>query len=357
MLVEHHLRSGRAAGRPAPAAIRPHHALQTARARARRAPWDGLRWGGGGRGVRERDRRSPGEWRTRRGARPRVRIGPGCAPPRARARCGAGPRLPRRPCENARAQQARLREVIWRLRRGALCRPAAARRARRGARHTPRGVARRGEGGGGGEGEGGSGAAGREMAPRSALVVGGSGYLGQFLVEGLLARGWRVAYTYNANAMPAADAAGAIGVRADVRGDAGRAALAMAALENRVDVVVNCVAISQPRACEEDPEAARIVNSPAASLHALAEAGVQPFFVHISTDQVYAGTKAHWGVGDATEPVNEYGRSKVCCARAHALQQRRGRLALASLPHCLRRARTSLLTHHPARRSSLRRRT
>ena len=188
-------------------------------------------------------------------------------------------------------------------------------------------------------------------------MVGGSGYLGQFVVEGLLARGWRVAYTYNANAMPAADAAGATGVRADVRSDAGRAALAMAALENRVDVVVNCVAISQPRACEEDPKAARIVNSPAASLHALAEAGVQPFFVHISTDQVYAGTKAHWGVGDATEPVNEYGRSKVCCARAHALEQRRGRLALASLPHCLHRARTSLLTHHPARRSSLRRRT
>jgi len=115
--------------------------------------------------------------------------------------------------------------------------------------------------------------------------------------------------------MPAADAAGATGVRADVRGDAGCAALAMAALENRVDVVVNCVAISQPRACEEDPEAARIVNSPAASLHALAEAGVQPFFVHISTDQVYAGTKAHWGVGDATEPVNEYGRSKLAAEK------------------------------------------
>lgn len=43
---------------------------------------------------------------------------------------------------------------------------------------------------------------------KTVLIVGGSGYLGQFLLQELLLQGHRVSYTYQANALPGSDAKG-----------------------------------------------------------------------------------------------------------------------------------------------------
>ena len=42
-----------------------------------------------------------------------------------------------------------------------------------------------------------------------------------------------------------------------------------------------------------------------------AATGARPLLIHLSSDQVYAGTKAFWAEVDACESVNVYGRTKV----------------------------------------------
>lgn len=64
-----------------------------------------------------------------------------------------------------------------------------------------------------------------------------------------------------------------------------------------------------------------------------AATGARPLLIQLSSDQVYAGTKAFWTEADACEAVNVYGRSKV---EAESLIQAR---RCARLPvHMLRTA-------------------
>lgn len=53
------------------------------------------------------------------------------------------------------------------------------------------------------------------------------------------------------------------------------------------DVVINCAAISVPRACEQEPEAAMAINVPTVLVQWLNSLDVAhpPFLVHLSTDQ------------------------------------------------------------------------
>ena len=80
-------------------------------------------------------------------------------------------------------------------------------------------------------------------------------------------------------------------------------------------LVVNCAAISQPRACEEDPDLAMAVNVPTRLvedyLHGRFEG--RPALAHLSTDHVYRGRKALVTEDERSEvgPVNAYGRTKL----------------------------------------------
>jgi dTDP-4-dehydrorhamnose reductase len=89
-----------------------------------------------------------------------------------------------------------------------------------------------------------------------------------------------------------------------------------------LDAVINCAAISQPAVCERDVGYAEAVNVPTTLLDALvrskAETGNEPLLIHISTDQVYDGSKAHWREEGPCEPVNGYGRTKL--AGEHVIQ-------------------------------------
>ena len=79
--------------------------------------------------------------------------------------------------------------------------------------------------------------------------------------------------------------------------------------------------------------ARRAVNVPRQLLKGLeqhaAATGARPLLIQLSSDQVYAGTKAFWTEADACDAINVYGRSKVdaeCviqarrCAQASCLQ-------------------------------------
>lgn len=53
------------------------------------------------------------------------------------------------------------------------------------------------------------------------------------------------------------------------------------------DVVINCAALSVPRACEVDPEAAMSVNVPTALVKWLSSFRDNSLLIHLSTDQGY----------------------------------------------------------------------
>ncbi|KAL0421058.1 UNVERIFIED_CONTAM: hypothetical protein Slati_3128700, partial [Sesamum latifolium] len=65
------------------------------------------------------------------------------------------------------------------------------------------------------------------------------------------------------------------------------------------DVVINCAALSVPRVCEMDPEAAMPIKVPTYLV------------IPLSTGQVYEGTKSLYKEEDETVAVNVYGKSKV----------------------------------------------
>lgn len=160
------------------------------------------------------------------------------------------------------------------------------------------------------------------------LVTGGSGYLGQFLLVSLTNQQHQVAYTYLTTALDPSSCS-ATGFRVNLESGEG---LAEAALGFRPDVVINCAAVSQPAACEQDYQAARALNRPERLVQALQQLqeqhGKTALLIHLSTDQVYNGSRAWWSESDAANPINAYGRSKL---EAESLLQQAWRGKFVSL--------------------------
>lgn len=78
------------------------------------------------------------------------------------------------------------------------------------------------------------------------------------------------------------------------------------------DLVINCAAVANVDAAEADPQRAHAVNvtGPENLAHACARVGAR--LVHVSTDYVFGGEKRHpYDIGDATNPLSVYGRSKL----------------------------------------------
>lgn len=83
----------------------------------------------------------------------------------------------------------------------------------------------------------------------------------------------------------------------------------ISALPN-LDLCLHLAAMSNPRACEQEPSEALATNNPTHWFDALSSQGIA--IVSLSTDQVYEGTKGiRYVETDATNPVNIYGKSKV----------------------------------------------
>ena len=85
------------------------------------------------------------------------------------------------------------------------------------------------------------------------------------------------------------------------------------------DVVVNCAALSNVDAAENDPDRAHAVNAagPENLARACAEAGAR--LIHISTDYVFGGgapPPRPYEIDDAPDPLSVYGRTKLGGERA-----------------------------------------
>ena len=107
-------------------------------------------------------------------------------------------------------------------------------------------------------------------------------------------------------------------LRLDLR-DGG--ALVAAVRAARPEAIVNCAAISDPGQCEREPELAAALNVELPRRLAVLARELGARLVHISTEQVFDGTRAPYGVNDPVAPLNGYARLKaeserVVCAEA-----------------------------------------
>ncbi|KAG6511736.1 hypothetical protein ZIOFF_029813 [Zingiber officinale] len=87
----------------------------------------------------------------------------------------------------------------------------------------------------------------------------------------------------------------------------------------KANVVVNCVALCVPRACEMDPAATVSINLPSSLVNWLSSFNnSNSLLVHLSTDQVYEGVKSFYKEEDEAVPVNMYGKTKLA-AKQHII--------------------------------------
>lgn len=117
------------------------------------------------------------------------------------------------------------------------------------------------------------------------LISGGSGYLGQFLLVALGSE-HEVAYTYLSKPIPCS-ACSATAFKVNIATGDG---LQEAVLGFKPEAVINCAAVSQPAACEQDYQAAKALNRPLQLVEALQQLqeqhSITALLIHLSTDQV-----------------------------------------------------------------------
>lgn len=154
------------------------------------------------------------------------------------------------------------------------------------------------------------------MGKKKVLIVGGTGYLGQHLLQafsdGQTTPFHDIAFTHHStppqkllDALPHS-----LSFSVDLRSGSGFDSIS--ASFGQPDVVVNCAALSVPRACEVDPEAAMSINvSTSLVKWLLSFEEKSTLLIHLSTDQVYEGTKSFYKEEDEVRPVNVYGKSKL----------------------------------------------
>jgi dTDP-4-dehydrorhamnose reductase len=76
-------------------------------------------------------------------------------------------------------------------------------------------------------------------------------------------------------------------------------------------VVIHPAALTNVDACERDPERAYLVNATGSRNVAAAAAAVDAAVVAVSTDYVFDGEHAPYAENAPTDPIQEYGRSKL----------------------------------------------
>jgi len=151
------------------------------------------------------------------------------------------------------------------------------------------------------------------------LLIGASGYVGQFLTKEFLSSPTvNLSLTYNSTP-PADEMATATAYQLDLQDSQQIAAVIE---KSDPDIVVNCAAVSSIGQCEKAADKARTVNTPKVLVEALGnvtatsdgecKSSRQRLLVHFSTDIVYEGDpNLVYDEESATNPVNVYGRVKA----------------------------------------------
>jgi dTDP-4-dehydrorhamnose reductase len=95
------------------------------------------------------------------------------------------------------------------------------------------------------------------------------------------------------------------------------AALTAVLLEVLPDAIVNCAAVSEPAAVEQDPTLSQALNVALPTALARFAKRQKTRFIHISSEQAFDGARTTpYTITDATSPINLYGRQKVASEQA-----------------------------------------
>uniref|UniRef100_A0A6U6IDF6 RmlD-like substrate binding domain-containing protein n=1 Tax=Zooxanthella nutricula TaxID=1333877 RepID=A0A6U6IDF6_9DINO len=146
-------------------------------------------------------------------------------------------------------------------------------------------------------------------AGNTVLVIGGAGYVGQFVVQELL-KGPHCVHVAHRRGRDVSRLPEAVICHPLDCADSSNCGEVLRAVKPHV--VVNCAAISALGACEKDPAAAEAANCPRDLVRAIGSEAKGALFVHFSTDIVFGGSAEHVYSDDAElGPVNTYGRLKA----------------------------------------------
>jgi dTDP-4-dehydrorhamnose reductase len=136
------------------------------------------------------------------------------------------------------------------------------------------------------------------------LVIGGSGYLGGWVIR-LACADWDVSATYLSHA---ADETGIHWRQLDMRDEAAVKALVDGV---RPQVVIHTAALNPGQGGDFDA-----VNGAGTRHVACAAAGVGARLIHLSTDVLFDGQKGNYVEEDPPNPITPYGRSKALAEEA-----------------------------------------
>lgn len=144
------------------------------------------------------------------------------------------------------------------------------------------------------------------------FVLGASGLVGSAFVRAAVRRGHRVTGTVGSYA---GTIEGVAAQRPLDLTDSG--AVTGAVLDVFPQVIVNCAAVSVPEQCDTDPARAQALNVALPATLARLAHHVSARLVHLSSEQVFAGTGTKpYAADDPVAPLNLYGRQKVESERA-----------------------------------------
>lgn len=155
------------------------------------------------------------------------------------------------------------------------------------------------------------------------LVTGATGLLGRAVVDEARREGHEV--------KPVAFSRAADTERVDLT-DSEAVAHVVAAFAP--DAIIHTAAERRPDAVERNPQGAHALNvdAPAALASACAKLPRPAYLAALSTDYVFDGTKPPYRVGDATNPLNAYGASKVAAEKAVNETALSGRASCVRVP-------------------------
>jgi dTDP-4-dehydrorhamnose reductase len=141
--------------------------------------------------------------------------------------------------------------------------------------------------------------------PRSILITGGSGFIGENLTDRFLREHHRV-FLVTRGQKPRAAAEGFFSVDLGVRDLFSRALGDL-----HVDAVVHTAAVVSPDECQRDPVRAHAVNVEGTREVAEWAEARRARMIYFSTDLVYGGDRSFYREEDPPTPTNIYGQTKL----------------------------------------------